>query len=81
MPPKCKSQTYIFNEFVRRHSRYNEKVTDDDAHVFGPAFTQRAPQVLHFVGQLVSKLQSIEVLKNSRGCISHRQLFQDKNTN
>ena len=51
---KC---TYIFNEFVWCHSRYYEKVTDDDAHVFRPAFAQGAPQVLHFVGQLVSKLQ------------------------
>ena len=54
---KRTSRTYIFNELVRRHSRYYEKVTDDDAHVFGPAFAQRAPQVLHFVGQLISKLQ------------------------
>jgi hypothetical protein len=49
--------TYVFDEFVWRHSGHDEQVPDDDSKVLRPAGHHGGPQLFHLLRVLVAELQ------------------------
>ena len=53
---KKSTAAYVFNEFRGGHSRHDEEIADDDPEILWPTHAERGPQLLHFLGVLVTKL-------------------------